>query len=480
MQNDRTYISNFINDEIMQMPMILNSKLTKNGKKFNTRVEVDKIKKYIDDFIEGYDIQRYIVLPGIRGVGKTTILYQIYDYLLNEKEIPQNQILYFSCEDINNNVDCNIREITDILLEDVHRTKTRLLDKKIFLLIDEVNYDPNWSISGKILYDRSNNIFMIFTGSSALNFEYNADSARRLTKENISPLSYGEHIRLKYNVNSNILSKSLKNLLLTGEVDDAINSEEEIANKLLNTKNYISSEWLDYLRYGGFPDLLYVKDYNHISKNLVEICGKVIYIDMLNIKNFTRENQTNANRLIRSLAIQNSGETSYVKLSNNLNISQSNVRNIFEVLEKTHLLFHIEPYGGANKRIRGAWKYYFATSSIKHALASEKGNTLKTKEQYEGILIENLVASSLSNFSNFNHNLYYDGGKKSNVDFILANDFEKPVPIEVGRGKKDKQQIKTAINKYDADFGVVISNRTNFIEKKDGVIFIPVKTFSFL
>ena len=483
MPSHKENITQFINTEITQMPISLNSELTKNGNKINTRDEVNKFKNYINEFLDGYEFNRYNILPGIRGVGKTTILYQIYDYLLNEKKIPQNQILYTSCEDLNNLVKCNIRELTETFLETIHETTTRLLDKKIFLLIDEVNYDPQWAISGKILYDRNKNIFMIFTGSSALNFEYNADSARRLNKEIITPLNYREHIKLKYNLNFTNLSQALEKLILTGETENAIKYEQKTKNILKNTKNYTNKEWNTYLKYGGFPEIIYTKNHKNISKRLIDISKKIIYIDMPNIKNFTRENQTNANRIIRFLALQNSGETSQTKLSNSLNTAKSNIKNIIDILEKTHLIFHIEQYGTINKRNRGTWKYYFATSSIKNALATERGNTIKKIEQYGGLLLENFTASTIFNFSlkKYNSfNLYNDGNKKNNVDFILSNDFEKPIPIEVGRGKKDKKQIKNAINNYDAEYGIVISNKEDKIKKEDNVIFMPAVTFSFL
>ena len=79
---------------------------------------------------------------------------------------------------------------------------------------------------------------MIFTGSSALNFEYNADSARRLNKEIITPLTYGEYIKLKYNLNFNNLSHALEDLILTGKIENAIKYEFQTLNTLTNTKNY--------------------------------------------------------------------------------------------------------------------------------------------------------------------------------------------------------------------------------------------------
>ncbi|MBR1611326.1 MAG: ATP-binding protein [Methanobrevibacter sp.] len=482
--DDKTQlIINFINENSSNMPHVLREKLIKNGEKLNYRFEFDEIRKCIDDFIGGEELNRFIVLPGIRGVGKTTLLYQAYYYLLNDKHILPEQIIYLSCDDLNNLVDCNIREIVDIYLNIQFNTNLRLLDREIFLLIDESQYDKSWSMSGKIIYDRSEKIFMIFTGSSALNLEYNADAARRMFKRAITPLNYNEHVKLKYNYSNVNLGNSLAGLILNGDIEDAIKYENEVNRALINNIEYKSNDWDEYLRYGGFPILARKIDFRKLSANIVDMVEKVVNTDMVAIKNFTFENQTNSNRILRYLAMQNAGDLSQNNLAKYLKTSQANVKNILDILEKTHLIFSLEAYGTSSKRIKKTKKYYFATSSIRNALSIKSGNTIKDIKQYEGILLENLVASILFNLTQRENNyftLYYDANKKKNVDFILQQDFKNPVPIEVGRGKKDKKQITHAINKYGADYGIIVSNTTSNIEKHDNIIYIPPKTFSFL
>lgn len=73
----------------------------------------------------------------------------------------------------------------------------------------------------------------------------------------------------------------------------------------------------------------------------------------------------------------------------------------------------------------------------------------------------------------------YDS-KKGGVDFVLKKLTNNPIPLEVGIGRKDKKQIKTAIKRYDADYGVVISDKTEQILKEDNVLFIPYTTFSLI
>ena len=115
--------------------------------------------------------------------------------------------------------------------------------------------------------------------------------------------------------------------------------------------------------------------------------------------------------------------------------------------------------------------------------SSKYGNNLKNSNEYEGILLENLVASTLFNIRNRKNNhfhIYYDANKKNNVDFIIKKDFENPIPIEVGHGNKNKKQIINAIKRYKANYGIIVSNKTTSIQKEDNIIFIPKKTFSLL
>lgn len=76
--------------------------------------------------------------------------------------------------------------------------------------------------------------------------------------------------------------------------------------------------------------------------------------------------------------------------------------------------------------------------------------------------------------------LYYDSEIRGNVDFIIQREFQKAIPIEVSMGKKTKKQISSAIERYNADYGIIISNTTKSIEKRDNIIYLPPKTFSFM
>ena len=479
----REMITKFIDSELIEIKDLYNFELVNNGQKLNKRNEFNEIKGYIDEFLNGYPSNRFIVMPGLRGVGKTTLLYQFYDYLLNTKNVSSNNILFVSFDQLNKIVETDILEMVEIYLENKFNSSLRRLNEEVFIFIDESQNDLDWATSGKIIFDKSKKIFMIFTGSSALHFEYNADAARRLKKRPLTPLNYSEHLKLKYNQDFTKMSDSIKELVFTGNVENASKCEFKMNNKLTEIPNYDLNDWSIFLKYGGFPSLFDKNNPKEIISELVNIIDKITSIDMLNIKNINYNNQILANRVLRFLATQPSGEISQNNLANYFKTSISNVNNVLNILEKTHLIFHFEPYGVASTRARKPWKYYFATSSIRNALSTTIGNTFINLAEYEGILIENQVACNLFNLSvkEFSPiSIYFDGNRKTNVDFIIQENFLSPIPIEVGRGDKKTKQIKNAINRYNADWGIVVSNSTRVIEKKDDVIFVPLKTFTFL
>ena len=172
-----------------------------------------------------------------------------------------------------------------------------------------------------------------------------------------------------------------------------------------------------------------------------------------------------------------------MRTSHSMIMTQLESEKTLNILEKTHLIFHCEPYGSPSARAKKPWKYYFATSSIKNALSTSIGNTINNLAEYEGILIENQIASNLFNLSNKEFSqisTYYDPNSRNNVDFLIQENFRAPIPIEVGRGSKKIRQMKYAINSYNSDYGIIISNKTDAIEKKGDILFVPVKTFTFL
>lgn len=477
----------YIRNQILTMPMKVNHELSYKNKKFNRRSDYYNIIDYIDKFLEGESINRFLVLPGLRDVGKTTILFQVYEYLLKEKNINQQNILYFSCDRLRRTGEADIFDVVNYYCETFHNSIIETLTQPVFILIDEAQYDKQWALNGKIIFDASKNIFMIFSGSSALKLSNNPDAARRLLNIPIYPLTYSQHLKLKYGDYKNNISDPLIQMIFDGEINNSAEIERRIINIYSHFQNYDISEWKTFLEFGGFPSSFY-QNTDDITKKIVNMIEKVVMTDMNNIEGINTDTQNLAFQILNYFAFQNPGEVSIGSLSNLFDAKKPLVTKVINILEKTQLIFHIEAFTSSVKRTTKPNEYFFATSSLKHILSLDVGNAiLEDETAYFGKLLENYVASSFHNLDNkskMSYKIYYDDSKKKssdkNVDFIVQRGLEKPVPIEVSCGDKDKSQIKHAINRYKSTHGIIISKTTTNIVKKDNIIYLPPEIFAFM
>lgn len=449
----------------------------------NVRIQYNEIKKHVDGFLntENEYFNRFIMMPGLRGVGKTTILYQIYEYLINEKGVKNSNILYLDFDDLKSAYDVGIQEIFEIYVEDIHQTIPANLNEKIFLLIDEAQMDENWAKYGKLLFEKSYNIFMIITGSSALDLELNTDASRRITRKQIFPCNFQEYLLLKYNLN--LEKNNFKNLILRGDdesIENAIKCENIIKKDLINLNNDPNVELVKFLHAQGFPFALNLDeaDTHVLTNNMVK---KIVNDDLTYFKTFNNVTNDIIIRMLTYLATKKPGQTSNMAIAQSLNISVKTVSKILSALEQSQLIFTVNAYGSAGKMLKKPSQHFFQTPSIKSALNYRVGRYDLNHEKCFAVLCENLVASSLSRLSQESMSsvgLFYDANKKG-VDFIVKH-LDRIIPIEVGIGKKTKSQLTIAKNKYDADMGILISNRTSTIKFENDILYIPLLTFALM
>lgn len=186
---DKTILEPFVKNEILSPQASLKGYIADSkGLPLFHRPLFYRLEKYVKDFISGIDKNRWVIMPGLRGTGKTTLLAQVYFNLVNEKKISPQNILFLPMDRISKLMKSDLYEIIS-LYEEMIGKKLEERDENIFLLIDEAHYDIKWDVACKALFDRTKNVFILVTGSSALAL-HSADSARRVQKEHLFPLSF--------------------------------------------------------------------------------------------------------------------------------------------------------------------------------------------------------------------------------------------------------------------------------------------------
>ncbi|BDZ68535.1 ATP-binding protein [Methanobacterium ferruginis] len=480
-------LSNYVFAKLAEAQKLSRDNTRAEDVPFEHRKTYFQIEKHVNEFLNGYIENRFLIMPGLRGIGKTTILFQIYEYLTKEKGVDADRILYISVDELSTYLGAKLSEAVDAFVSEIHETSLVHLEKELFILVDESHYDKEWSKTGKIVYDQSKKIFLIFTGSSALSFEMNVDAARRIKKEPVFPMNFLEYNILKNKIfPPDDLSSSLIDLIFKGDessVKYASRKENEMKKNLLNLSKPVEKEWEDYLFCRDFPFGLNM-DRTEVYERVFTLINRVIEKDVFSLKSFNTESRTTISRIITFLALQDPGGTSDAKLATKVGKSPKSIREILNILEKTHLVFSVKPYGTAGKMVRKSWKYYFLSPTINAAIRFKLGKYNRRDRKLLGILAETLVASyffRLKETSSMPLGIFYDPAKNG-VDFLLQTPDEGMgiIPVEVSIGKEDKSQITRAITRYKSEYGIVISNTTSKIKKEGKVIFIPLVTFFFI
>ncbi len=469
----------YINAKQRETKTLTRNKL-KNTKKH--RLKYYKIKKHMDKFLSEEEYyHRFIVMPGLRGVGKTTILYQLYNYLKNEKNINTNNIFYLDVHDLKSSFNTDVKTIFNLFIEEKHQKTLVTLDEKIFLLVDEAQLDENWAKYAKLIFDKTSNVFMIFTGSSALDLELNTDAARRITREQIFPCNFQEYLLLKHKIN--LPKSNIKYLILRRDeesINKAIEYEKQIKDNLLDLENDINLEFKKFLHYQSFPFTLNINEIN--SYQLInEVIEKIVSDDLKDFYSFNQVTNNTILRLITYLATKKSGDTSHTKIAQSLELSTKTVKKILEILEKSQLIFSINAYGSSGKMLKKPQQHLFLSPSIKTAINYRVGRYDINHEKCFSVLAENLIASKIFGLTNESMEslaLFYDADKKG-VDFLIKH-LDMVIPLEVGIGKKTKSQLTISKNKYNSNYGILVSNRTSEIRFHNNILYIPLLTFALM
>jgi predicted AAA+ superfamily ATPase len=461
---------------------------------------VMRMMGYANTFLEGKGDSRMVIMYGLRGIGKSTVLFQIYnrlrkgqifDVVVESKKVLKENILYLSVDQtlLEPQFQQSKSPIFDAVksfCEDYHGQKMELLDKKLFVMIDEAQFDKNWAFASKSIFDITKNIFIIITGSSALALNIDTDTARRAIKEPLFPLNLMEYETMKNRIfplkGTGI---NLKELVLQGKREMIPNLNETVkavSQKMKSKEIKLDNELQDYLTMGGFP-IKFTSTKDIMYRKLVDMINRITSQDLFAIANYESDTIPQIMRIIGAIALKPPGELGQTKLASSLGISSSKVNSIIESLEKAHLIYLVKPYPAHNyaQGLSRGYKYYFMSPTLLSALQYLNGRTTITPQQ-QGLLWENAVASSLFKLcytTGTVYNLYYDPRNDGNVDFILQNPLlGNVIPLEVGL-TKDQSQIKDAVDYYKATYGIVISDFET-VEVQQSIIKIPFWLFLYL
>jgi predicted AAA+ superfamily ATPase len=497
---ERNDVIQYVYTKLAEAPTIARERTQAQGAPLKYRRAYFRLVSLAGDFISRYAIvsngrdrsqeTKIILVPGLRGVGKTTTVLQLYLYLVGEMKRPQERVLYFSADEATDYLGVGIYDAVSVFVEDILNTSLLTIDEPVFILIDEAHYDRDWDLAAKMLFDRTRNVFLLLTGSSALSMEMSADLARRSEKEALFPLNFSEYLLLKYGAYAPTGTAKMIHECLFDPSDAVLQGANmvwrELRSDMLQIGTPLEKEFEYYLSAGGFP-FGTRSNYQRAFEWTFQMIDRIVDKDILAHESFRAETKDAVTRIIYFLALKRPGQLSVQNLAQNLDgVSRTSINKILQALEKAHLIFSIKPYGEAKKIATKPWKYYFSSPNLNAAIRFKLRKYDLTDSGTLGTLTETLVASyffRLGEVSNRLSGCFYDPHvikpQETNSDFLVTTGVNSVIPIEVSVGEKSTRQVKRSVAKYNANHGIIVSH-TNEISREGQIVCIPLIFFSFL
>lgn len=442
-----------------------------NNNKNPTRNCYVKLQMYITNFLSNNPSARWILLSGFRGVGKTTLLSQLYFNNVS----PEVNRLYLAVDQVTQILGVTLEEVLTTY-EELLGTVFERLNKPTLIFLDEIQYDKKWAIVLKTIFDRSTKVFIFATGSSALSLQTNPDVARRAISEKLFPMSFTEFIKIKDNKYE---IKGLANQIRKAIFDST--TAEDLYNNLKATEQEVRNYWTGidrleidrYIKYGTLPFAIKLQNEGLVYDQIIKILDRVISMDIAEIGQFGRETIRRIPEILYAVAAADG--LSVTNLAKDLDIDKKTLTDILATLEKSETLVRIYPHGAHATQVRKPSKYLFASPAFRAMYYNFIGNTI-TEPSYMGKLLEDTVGLYLCRyFIGKSYSLTYDSAQ-AGADFIIRKGLEIII-LEAGYGQKGFAQIENTAKRINAKYGIAVSMSPLRLNPTKTAVTIPLSYF---
>ena len=306
--------------------------------------------------MESSQVRGFSVLTGARKLGKTTILFQLIEKLI-EDGVPAKNILYVSFD--NPLIKMNSAEDILAIYEALYRK-----NGMVYMLLDEVQYSQDCANSLIAIYNKHENIQISATMSITPAFLDNeiANGADFLNVINIPPLSFFEYCRLMEVEDVPEIHSGFRLTKLTSYSKGLLSNLMERFSPLQNHFNR-------YLTTGGFPEAALSSDMQFAQEMLREdVADKVIMRDIPAL--FNVRNSLTMEKLFVYLCMNSSDIFNKQAAVNDLDdIGISTVEDYLTFLEKSNLIYISAPLAvGKKAALKGKPKIYITDAAIRNAM----------------------------------------------------------------------------------------------------------------
>ncbi len=372
-----------------------------------------------------------LVITGMRQVGKTTLMRQIFE------EIREKPKIWL---DLDNPLDQKVFE--DIDYRNVYLRLLKMAEgrenRRFFVFIDEIQNFPEITKVMKYLIDHFGVKFIV-TGSSNFylkNLFPESLSGRKFLYD-LPPLNFREYLYFKEKISLAEARENNLEKLLRG--DD-----------LFKFKKF-ETDYDDYLRFGGFPEVVTTDDTGTKKEILKNIFASFFEKDLKILSDHRDIRQLRDFILLLVPRVGSLLEIS--KLASELGVDRPKIYSFLEFLQGTFFIRLLPKFSrSVDRTVAGGRKLYFSDTGVLNAIGQVN----------EAQLFENAIVNQLGAYGSVS---FYRKKNTSEINAIL--DGKTAFEIKLRGTENDLKKVSKIAESIKINRTFIISK--TFMEKK-GII----------
>jgi uncharacterized protein len=370
------------------------------------------IKKEVTEHLKAREIT---LITGARQIGKTTLLIEIQDELIQQGK----KVLFLN---LDNDSHFPFFQSQDLLLQKI----TLEIGAEGFVFIDEIQRLENAGLFLKGLYDRNLPYKFVISGSGSLELKekIHESLAGRKRVFEMMPVNFSEFVNYKTGY------KYETRLPLF------FDTEKQQTLLLLD----------EYLNYGGYPRIVTEPQSSEKQKLIDEIFKSYVEKDLVYLLKIDRPEVFQM--LIRIMASQTGNMVNYSQLATQTGLSVPTLKNYLWYAEKTFSISKVTPWhSNALKEITKSPVYYFHDLGLRNFSINMMGN-LEFSQQY-GFVFQNFIWLLLKESLKWKNQTlhYWRTTDKAEVDFVISK-HDALLPIEVKYGFIEKPTVSRSFRNF--------------------------------
>jgi predicted AAA+ superfamily ATPase len=359
---------------------------------------------------------RAVLLSGARQIGKTTLLLQAIESLLDEG-VPPGQILYAT-------FDHPLLKLAGLDgLMDLWREVEPAQPGPEYVFLDEIQYTKDWQTWLKHQVDFQKHRRIAVTGSATpLVTEGQESGTGRWHTVRLATLSFYEYLQIK--------KVPAPDLPEVGSLQKLRSWSPADFGRTAAAAKPLTGHFHDYLLRGGFPQCALVDGVVAAQKLLREdIVDKVLKRDMTALYGVRRVLELEQTFLY--LCLHDGGLLDMTELGKNLQVKKPTATNYIALLEAAHLINRLPPFGYGKEILRGRSKVYLADAAIAPSVLL-KGKSMLEDAVAMGAAVETAFFKHVfTRYYQQSVGFSYRRGKKDQEVDIIAEVEGRLVPFEV-------------------------------------------------